>query len=342
MTYHATRSRLGRRQVAAHVGLLIAHSLSLRGVDPRPLCTAIGFDIAGADDPAARISLATEQALWESAAVESRDPDFGLHTAESLKPGAFHVLDYAVRSAPTLKVALERLLRYSRLTHEPAIFRMSSGSSTLRIEHCFRSDSVLPCRQEAEFTLASIVVIGRQIVDERFKPVRVEFMHAKPSETREHARIFGLLPEFSSWVNALEIDRSLLNRELTTADTVLSRIIQGHAEALLNTIPSESVTEELRAALTKLLPEGRCTIAAVAPMVRMSQRTLQRKLERENTTFAKVLDDLRHDLGLRYLKEGRVTLAEIAYLLGYSEPSPFHRAFRRWTGSTPQALRKQS
>lgn len=342
MTNHATRSRSSRPQVAARVGLLIAHSLSLRGVDPRRLCTKIGFDLAGAEDPTARISLAIEQALWESAAVECRDPDFGLHTAESLKPGAFDVLDYAVRSAPTLKVALERLLRYSRLTHEPAIFRMSTGPSTIRIEHCFRPGSDLPCRQEAEFTLASIVVIGRQIVDGGFKPLRVEFMHRKPLETGEHARIFGVLPRFSSKVNALEIDRAMLDRQLITADTVLSRIIEGHAEALLNTIASESVTEELRAALTRLLPQGRCTISAVAHTVRMSERTLQRKLERESTTFAKVLDDLRHDLGLRYLKEGQVSLAEIAYLLGYSEPSPFHRAFKRWTGSTPQAVRRQS
>jgi AraC-like DNA-binding protein len=255
------------------------------------------------------------------------DPDFGLHTAESLKPGAFDALDYAVRSAPTLKVALERLLRYSRLTPEPAIFRMSSGSSTIHIEHCFGPGSDLPCRQEAEFTLASIVVIGGQIVDGGFKPVRVEFMHAKPVETGEHARIFGVLPGFSSKVNSLEIDRAMLDRQLITADTLLSRIIEGHAEDLLNAIASESVTEELRAALTRLLPQGRCTISAVAPMARMSERTLQRKLEREDTTFAKVPDDLRHDLGLRSLKEGRVWLAEIAYLLGYAEPSPFHRAF---------------
>ena len=342
MTKHATRSRSNPQEVAAHVGLLITHSLSLRGVDPRRLCTTIGFDPSRANDPAARISLATEQALWESAAVECGDPDFGLHTAESLKPGAFDVLDYAVRSAPTFGIALERLLRYSRLTHEPAIFTMSSGSGTIRIEHCFRTGLVTPCRQEAEFTLASIVVIARQIVEGGLQPVRVEFMHAKPAETREHSRIFGVLPVFASRVNALEIDRRMLDQKLNTADTVLSRIIEAQAEALLNTVAAQSVTEELRAAFAKLLPQGRCTISAVAGLLHMSERTLQRKLEQENTTFAKVLDDLRHDLGLRYLREGKITLAEIAYLLGYSEPSPFHRAFKRWTGSTPHAHRNQS
>jgi AraC-like DNA-binding protein len=87
------------------------------------------------------------------------------------------------------------------------------------------------------------------------------------------------------------------------------------------------------------LPEGPCSITTVAPKLGLSERTPQRRLESEGFTFGAVLDSLRRELGLRYLKEGNLTLAEIAYLLSFSAPIPFHRAFKRWTGSTPQALR---
>jgi AraC-like DNA-binding protein len=331
-------------EISARVGAMIVGAVASRGVDPRPLCDAAGFDPATAADPAARISIAVEQLLWETAAEHTGDPSFGLHAAESLRAGVFDVLDYAIRTAPTLTTALQRLVRYSRLEHASAVFELVSTETATRIEHSFGSSAVLPCRQEAEFTLASIVVIGREIVTGGIQPIAVEFMHRMPLDTSEHVRIFDVLPRFAARVNALELEAATMNRSIITADPALSRIIERHAEAALASVgpAPESTTERVRRILGKTLPEGDCSIATVAPRLGLSARTLQRKLESEGETFAGVLDGVRRDLGLRYLKEGTLTLAEIAYLLGYSEPSPFHRAFKRWTGSTPRSLRHES
>ena len=328
--------------VSARVGAMIVGAVAGRGVDPGPLCESAGFDPASAADPAARISLALEQLLWETAAEHTGDPSFGLHTAESLRAGVFDVLDYAIRTAPTLTTALQRLLRYSRLEHEPAVFELVSSGTATRIEHSFGSSEVLPCRQEAEFTLASIVVIGREIVAGGIQPMAVEFMHGMPLDTSEHIRIFGVLPRFAARVNALELEASTMSRPILTADPALSRIIERHAEAALGSVglAPDSTTERVRRILGKTLSEGHCSITTVAPRLGLSERTLQRRLESEGSTFGAVLDGVRRDLGLRYLKEGQLTLAEIAYLLGYSEPSPFHRAFKRWMGSSPQSLRR--
>jgi AraC-like DNA-binding protein len=162
--------------------------------------------------------------------------------------------------------------------------------------------------------------------------------------TSEHIRIFGVLPRFAAYVNAVEFDAAALSQPLLTADPALSRIIERHAEASLGSVgpASESTTEKVRRILVKALPESPCSITTVAPRLGLSERTLQRRLESEGSTFGEVLDGVRRDLGLRYLEDGKLTLAEIAYLLGYSEPSPFYRAFKRWTGSTPQSLRYES
>jgi AraC-like DNA-binding protein len=331
-------------EVSARIGALIAGAVAARGVDPGPLCAAAGFDPASAADPAARLSLELEQMLWETAAEQTGDPNFGLHTAESIEPGVFDVLDYAIRTAPCLGVALERLVRYSRLEHEAAVFQLVSSGNVTRVEHSFGPAVVLPCRQEAEFTLAAIVMIGREIVAGGIQPIAVEFIHEAPLDTSEHIRIFGVLPRFAAYVNAVEFDAAALSQPLLTADPALSRIIERHAEASLGSVgpASESTTEKVRRILVKALPESPCSITTVAPRLGLSQRTLQRRLENEGSTFGDVLDRVRRDLGLRYLEDGKLTLAEIAYLLGYSEPSPFHRAFKRWTGSTPQSLRYES
>ena len=330
--------------VSARIGTMIVSAVAARGVDPGPLCEATGFDPASAADPAARISLALEQLLWETAAEGTRDPNFGLHTAESLHAGVFDVLDYAIRTAPSLAMALERLVRYSRLEHEAAVFKLISSATVTRVEHSFGPSIVLPCRQEAEFTMASIFVVGREIVAGGIQPIAVEFIHGTPLDTTEHVRIFGVLPRFASRVNALELDASTMSRPVLTADPALSRIIERHAEASLASIgpAPESMTERVRRILVKTLQEGPCSIATVAPSLGLSARTLQRRLESEGSTFGGVVDSVRRDLALRYLEDGKLTLAEVAYLLGYSEPSPFHRAFKRWTGSTPQSLRRES
>jgi AraC-like DNA-binding protein len=342
MTRHA--SKRSSMEVSARIGTLIAGAVAARGVDPGPLCAAAGFDPASAADPAARISLELEQTLWETAAEQTGDPSFGLHTAESIEPGVFDVLDYAIRTAPSLGVALERLVRYSRLEHEAAVFQLIASGDVTRIEHSFGPAVVLPCRQEAEFTLAAVVMIGREIIVGGIQPIAVEFMHGIPLDTSEHIRIFGVLPRFAAHVNAVELDGATMSHRLLTADPALSRIIERHAEASLGSVApvSESTTEEVRGILVKALPEGPCSITTVAPSLGLSQRTLQRRLENEGSTFGDVLDGVRRDLALRYLEDGKLTLSEIAYLLGYSEPSPFHRAFKRWTGSTPQALRSES
>jgi AraC-like DNA-binding protein len=334
---------MNRMEVSARVGAMIVNAVATRGADPRRLCEITGFDPACADNPTARISLAMEQSLWETAAEHTGDPSFGLHTAESLRTGTFDVLDYAVRTAPTLRAALQRLIRYSGLEHEPAVFDLIPTGRTTRIEHSFGARPIRPCRQEAEFTLASMVIIGREIVAGGVLPLAVEFMHPLPLHTEEHLRIFGVMPRFAAPVNALEFDATTIDRTILSGDPALSRIIERHADAALNSIgpATESTTQCVRTILRKTLPDGYCSLATIAAKIGVSERTLQRRLLEEDTTFAAVLDGVRRDLGLRYLRDRKLTLAEIAYLLGYSEPSPFHRAFKRWTGSTPQALRRK-
>lgn len=331
-------------EMSALIGAMIVHVAAARGADPAAMRAATGFDPARGLDPDARISLAEETLIWEAAARLTGDDALGLHAAEMLRPGAFDVLDYAVRTAPTLRASVERLARYNRLVHDVAVFSIRDRGEVMRIEHGFRVAGPSQCRQSAEFTVASLVVIGTQLLGEPLRPRAVEFRHgpsASPETAAEHRRLFGVAPRFSMPSNALELDRAISQRPLVV-DAALSRLIERHAESLLAALPppTASTADRVRRALTVALGEGSVTLGRVAAQLRMSERSLQRKLADEGESFDAIVDALRRDLALRYLADPKIGVAEVAYLLGYSEPSPFHRAFKRWTGRTPADARR--
>jgi AraC-like DNA-binding protein len=330
-------------EVSASIGRMIVASAGALGADTAELLRRTGFDPEAFRDAGARIPLALENALWNEGAALANDDTFGLHAAERVKPGAFDVLDYAVRTAPTLHAALERLARYNRLMHDAAVFTLHAGPQRLRLEHGFRNDPSAPCRHAAEFTLACVVVIGGQLTEKPLQPLAVEFAHAEPAAAAraEHRRVFGVEPHFSRPLNALEFERARVDRSLPRADPALSRVLERHADALLAALPSPSETtaDRVRQFLSKTLGEGTPSLADSAARLKMAERSLQRKLADEGLTFEALLDEVRQKLALRYLADRKLAVAEVAYLLGYSEPSPFHRAFKRWTGKTPSEAR---
>jgi AraC-like DNA-binding protein len=175
-------------------------------------------------------------------------------------------------------------------------------------------------------------------------PTALELGHAPPDAAAraEHLRLFGVAPRYGRAVNALEIPGPTAARPVPSADPLLSRIVVRHAEALLAERPAaaETVAVKVRRMMAEQLGDGG-SLAVISAQLRMSERSLQRRLADEGFTFDGLLEDLRRELALRYLADEKVAIAEIAYLLGYSEPSAFHRAFKRWMGTTPAQARQR-
>src|SRR5215472_13795214 len=128
---------------------------------------------------------------------------------------------------------------------------------------------------------------------------------------------------------------------ITSGDSHLLQILEAHADDLLS---ERHITTGLRGLvenqLLSMLPSGRVQIAAVAQQLGMAARSFTRHLAQEGTTFGDILDSLRHSLALRYLKDRRISLQQIAWLLGYSEVGAFNHAFKRWTGTSPGRARQ--
>ncbi|MFN3416503.1 MAG: AraC family transcriptional regulator [Caldimonas sp.] len=329
-------------RVSARVGALIIRRASVLGVEPAQLIGGTGFDEAWLSETEARVPLAMEELLWARAAELTHRPTFGLFAASQIRPGEFDVLDYAVRTAPDLRTALQRLARYNRLVHDLAVFEIIPMGETTRIEHRFDIVGARPCPQAAEFTMASLVVVASQLCGEPVHALSVEFEHAALDKVDAYRSVFGVVPRFECPVTCLVLASELLDRPVPGADPGLSRIVTSHAEQVLTVSlrPPENITARVRRELTEGMAHGRTSLQAVARRLNLSERSLQRRLDDQGTCFAALMDDVRRDLAMRYIADGRLALGEVAYLLGFADPSSFHRAFKRWTGMTPAAARR--
>lgn len=171
-------------------------------------------------------------------------------------------------------------------------------------------------------------------------PKAIRFTHSEPSYRAEYDRIFGVPLFFGSHMNAFLTDEAILNLKLPRTNPYLAEVLSARAEELLKSLEmSKTMRGRVENLLVPILHTGEASIDTIAIKLGLSRQTLFRKLKAEGITFEKVLDELRHQLALHYLNEKKVPVNQIAYLVGFSEPAAFSRAFKRWTGSSPRGAR---
>ncbi len=278
---------------------------------------------------------------WLREAIEkSGDPELGLKAGALVTPGDVGVIDYVLSSAPTVSAAVAATCRYMRLLNEALECRLDTddGCAVLRME----ARAPLPAAAE-DFMLAGYYTSHawvRSILN-----LECWFMHAAPSDLGTYRRVFGeTVLRFSSPCSGFAFSGEQLEQPLAEADGNLHVIVRRLADSLLAELPNDNgaFSDRVRSLLSRELATPGLSTAWAARQLRMSVRTLARRLEVENTSFYTLLDEARHARALRLIGDGRLTLAEIAFVLGFSHVTSFHRAFRRWTGRTPADYRAGS
>jgi AraC-like DNA-binding protein len=160
---------------------------------------------------------------------------------------------------------------------------------------------------------------------------------------REYERFFGVAPRFGAKANSISLSRETMALPLVAAKAALRPSLLFLCETQLAELDGrQGLTSRARAALLEQIPRGVASRSEVARALGLSERSLNRKLQAEGATYRDVLDDVRRELALAWLADADQAVYEVAFLLGYSEPSTFHRSFRRWTGASPLAWRKRA
>jgi len=331
------------RTIQARAALKVVEAAARAGVRSEALCAAAQIDPVLIQDPERRLPYSRFVALYEHAARLSRDEAFGLHLAERVSPGMFDVLGYAVMNSASLADGLDRLIRYYRIWADGSVHALEVEGTIVRLTYAVLDLRPEACRQEVEASLAIPVCIGRALTGIDWVPRAVEFQHAPPRDVAEHRRLFGSAPvRFRRPANALVFDRAVLGLPVLRADETLCAVLDRHAAELLGKLPKgDGVADRVRQLLRRSLPGGEPNLKSTAAGLGLSARTLQRKLRQQGFSHQELLEEMRRDLSQQYLSQPELALCEVAYLLGFSDSSAFHRAFRRWTGMTPGEFRRR-
>src|ERR1041385_4135890 len=284
-----------------------------------------------------RVSLREAHAMLDGGVERLHDDLLGLKLGSSMTFGPGGAFDYAVRSPPPLRESLVVASRYaSLLTDSFHIAVEDRGDQTLVT---LEDESSWP-RSASDFAMSALYKIH---LAESSRRSRVEcwFQYSEPSDTTEYARTFpGATLRFGAPFYGFALDRGEAGAPSRSADLVLHAMLLGRVDALLSELRSaRPLSAAVRRLIETEIPAGNPTADSVASTLHMSRRTMSRRLELERTTFQAELDAVRRRLALEHMRDPRLSLAEIAFLTGFSHVESFHRAFKRWTGRTPLAYR---
>lgn len=310
--------------------------LSIHGIDPDPVFRAEGLDPALRRVSRARYDRGRLDAVWRRAAVLIGDPCFGLRAPEGWQPAHLHALGFAWLASRTLREAVGRLVRYGKVLHDQMQVVVSDDVDGFAVRTMANPDPAIPSR---DAFWASFVAMCRQSRGGVLDPVGLELRRPEPSCSAAFFGFFRCPVRFGAKEDRLVLPAELVDAELPTANAELAAIHDAVLAEYLGQLDRDRFAPRVKAALIARLPSGSATPDEIAEALHVSQRTLQRRLADEGTSFKALLDEVRRELAERYLADGATSLGEISFLLGFAEAGSFSRAFRRWTGRAPSEYR---
>lgn len=327
----------------ASVAGMVVSALQQRGMDGRDVLRQAGLDPARLDDPHARYPYTGMTRLWQQAVAVTDDACFGLTASQHFNVASLHGLGFAWLASDTLVDAMQRMVRY---------FKVATTATGLSLDlvdnrYALRIDATIPGAAPApasmDFAAGVIIALCRLSIGESFRPLRVCLAHPPPDPGCTERLIQALRTriEFDTEAMVVEIARDPAETPLPFRNQELAHANENVLIRYLAELDRSAVGARVKARLVDALPAGAVSEKAMADSLHMSTRSLQRRLRDEDTTYKQLLDTTRHELAVRYLGPSGMSVTEVTYLLGFSDPSNFSRAFKRWQGLSPSAYRDQ-
>jgi AraC-like DNA-binding protein len=299
-----------------------------------------GLTLKQLEDPSFRIPVERQITFLNLVAERLPDEFLGIHLASEIDLRELGLLYYVLSSSDTLGDALRRGQRYCSIQNEGVLLKYREDGSVFISLH-YNAVRRLDDRHQTEFFVATIVRLCRQLVARRLNPIRIKLTHRRTGVLNDIAAWCGCEFVFGSEVDEIEYAPSTGRLPIASADDHLNRLLTKYCEEALSSRRSNARSWRLAVenTLAPLLPHGQGRLSEVAARLGVTIRTLERRLAEEGVSFLDVLDDLRFELAKRYLQEPNLPISQIAWLLGYADPSAFTHSFRRWTGKPPKELR---
>lgn len=328
---------------AWNIAYLFAYAQS-RGLSRAQLAEHFEVDLAVLDDVDGRLPLRTLVRMWNELPELVSDPDMPLHVVEHVTTQEIPLLALLFLASPTLADGFKQLERYQRVTHdlslEPASRWVHDGAVS-HVELYHERSAITPPTGAVIDALLAMLLMARMATGKEITPLYVSLRHPLPHDPAKYRAAFRCDVQFGAERDRMTLAASDLALPHLEPSRTLERMAELYADTMLAALPTHAgPLGAIRAALRERLPKGDVSLSELAPALGVSRRTLQRRLEQAGTNLRTLVDEERKQLALGYIKRKRLSLSDIALLLGFSELSAFTRAFTRWTDVTPSEYRR--
>ncbi len=292
------------------------------------------------DDPDARIKMTQFLKLWQIAEEVSKDPAIGLNLRKKYGVGIMHFVVMLALNSSNLMEALEAWMQYDMLICDNYRNKISEGKD----HYCITYTNISPKHENRwipEHHMSLALEYGRQMSRTNFNPIQILFRHADPGYGDIYEKCFNCPVIFDQEENMSLFRKQDLEMPIIGRDPYLQAILKKHADKSIENLSRYiSFKEKVQEFIIKNLHKGIVDIQSASDAMNMDRSTLHRHLKKEGTMFRHLLSQTRKELAQKHLAQG-LSITQTGYLLGFSDPSTFQRAFKRWLGKSPGEFRKQ-
>lgn len=309
------------------------------GVDKAKLLAALECQESELRQKDHRISAIRHNAMLNLGASELDIPGVILKIGVQTIPEKMGVVGHLMMNSKTLLEAGHHIVRYASVLSETGRWMIEDCDSSFLIRYLVNEPSPY-IREIEQASLSACIGTLRALCQKPLIPLDAGFTHQDPGYAQEYLNVFGIAVGFEKEECMIRISREDALQSIPHHQSYLLDLLQQHAKELLNSLDSANlITEQVRKIITESLAEGRADIEYSSDRLHMSRWTLARHLKTEGTTFNEIVREIRSKLAARYLSDQNMSVSEVGFLLGYSEPSAFQRAFRNWYSCTPSEFR---
>jgi len=316
----------------------------LNGASEQRLLARADIPVEALADQDNRLGFRRYVALMREAKADTNNPALALEFGAASDMRKFSVVGLISHASANMMEALIQLNRYGRLVvdvegiADGARFALTDTNGERWMEDRRANPDEFP--EMTESTWSRFIVTSRRDFPEHTYALAAHVTHAAPAYRARYEELWQVPVTFSSHWNAIRSDPSWERVQIQPDNRYVFGVLTERGDALLKGLESaETVRGKVEALIMPILHTGEVSVETIAAKLNTSRQTLYRQLKDENATFEQVLDELRHRMALDYIAAKKVSVNETAYLVGFSDPASFSRAFKRWTGKSPREWR---
>jgi AraC-like DNA-binding protein len=319
---------------------LIHEGMVKAGLDVSAIYQRLGYDAEKLPLRELRTPHQQQAFFWSTVESVTHDPEVGLHLCPHLPVFRGEVLEYLMFSSRTFAEGLKRSLKYLRLISDALSMRIVNDAQGARVAVIGTAVDAPQLRHTEIIVVYELIQFARAVTDAQFAPQRVLLRCSQRASDADYEKVFGCPVTFGGGESEIWFDPALLDYRSPHFDPDLLQLHEGLAEKRLMKLKREDLVERIRGVFAQRLELENCDLEEVAKELDIAPRRLRFELARAGTSFSQILADFRFSLAKRLLARTDEAIENIVYLTGFSEPSTFYRAFKRWSGQTPVQYRE--